>query len=97
MIVRILGEGQFRLDDNAAAKLATLDKELDAAVQAGEEEAFATALHAAVHLVRTEGTPVAADEFVPADHILPFADATLDEVRKLLADGTISGDSIGLA
>ena len=30
-----------------------------------------------------------------ADYILPFSDATVDEVRKLLADGTIHGDPIG--
>ena len=36
------------------------------------------------------------NEFVTADYILPFSDASVDEVRKLLADGTISGDSIGL-
>lgn len=90
MIVRILGEGQFRVDDDAAAKLTTLDKELDAAVHAEDEAAFTIALHAGVHLVRTEGTPVADDEFVPAELILPFSDATLAEVRKLLADGALS-------
>jgi len=36
------------------------------------------------------------DEFVTADYILPFSDATLDEVRKLLAEGAFPGDSIGL-
>jgi hypothetical protein len=49
-----------------------------------------------VALVRTTGEPVADDEFVTADYILPFSDATVSEVRKLLADGTIPGDSIGL-
>ena len=29
-----------------------------------------------------------------ADYILPFSDATIAEVRKLLADGTIHGDSL---
>ena len=32
MIVRILGEGQFRVDDETAARLTALDKELDASV-----------------------------------------------------------------
>ena len=32
MIVRILGEGQFRVDNDVAAKLTALDKDLDAAV-----------------------------------------------------------------
>lgn len=96
MIVRILGEGQFRVDDDAATKLTALDKDLDAAVRDQTEDAFSAALRAAVALVRTTGMPVADDEFVTADYILPFSDATVDEVRKLLADGTIPGDSIGL-
>ena len=95
MIVRILGEGQFRVDDDAAAKLAALDKELDAAVQGENEAAFSAALRAAVQEVRADGTPVGDDELVTADYILPFSDASLAEVRKLLADGTVS-DSIGL-
>jgi hypothetical protein len=96
VIVRILGEGQFRVDDDAAAKLTALDKDLDAAVRDDQADVFAASLHAAVALVRTSGTPLAADEIVTADYILPFSDATLDEVRQLLADGTIPGDSIGL-
>ena len=96
MIVRILGEGQFRVDGEAATKLTALDKELDAAVSAGDEAVFAARLGVGVKLVKAAGTPVADDEFVTADYILPFSDATIDEVRKLLADGTIPGDSIGL-
>jgi len=49
-----------------------------------------------VALVQASGVAVADDEFVTADYILPFSDATVDEVRKLLADGAIPGDSIGL-
>ena len=92
MIVRILGVGQFRLDDDSAAKLTVLDKDLDAAVHAGDESVFKMALGAAVKLVREAGAPVPDDEFVTADYILPFSDATIDEVRKLLTDGTIHGD-----
>ena len=96
MIVRILGEGQFRVGDDTATKLTALDKDLDAAVRDHEEAAFGAALRAAIALVRTTGTAVEADEFTTADYILPFSDATVDEVQKLLADGKIPGDSIGL-
>jgi len=94
VIVRILGEGQFRLDDDASAKLTVLDKDVDAAVHAGDEAVFKMALGAAVKLVREAGLPVPDDEFVTADYILPFSDATIDEVRKLLTDGTIHGDPL---
>jgi hypothetical protein len=50
------------------------------------------ALAAAVKLVREAGSPVPDDEFVTADFILPFSDASLLEVRKLVTDGTIHGD-----
>jgi hypothetical protein len=96
VIVRILGEGQFRVDGDAAAKLTALDKDLDAAVRDDEGAVFTASLRAAVALVRASGTPLAAEEIVTADYILPFSDATIDEVRKLLADGTIGGDSVGL-
>jgi hypothetical protein len=96
VIVRILGEGQFRVGDDTATKLTALDKDLDAAVRDHQEAAFSAALRGAIALVRATGTPLEADEFVTADVILPFSDATIDEVQKLLADGTIPGDSIGL-
>ncbi|HEY1820795.1 MAG TPA: hypothetical protein VGG83_12780 [Trebonia sp.] len=96
MIVRILGEGQFRVDDDSAAKLTALDKDLDAAVRDDHEAVFHASLRAAIALVKTSGTPLPADEIVTADFILPFSDASIGEVRKLLADGTIPGDSIGL-
>jgi hypothetical protein len=96
VIVRILGEGQFQVAEDEAARLTALDAELDAAVHKSDDAAFRAALGAAVALVRESGTSVPADTFVTADFILPFSDATIDEVRKLLADGTIGGDSIGL-
>ena len=42
MIVRILGEGQFRVDDAATAELNRLDTELETAVNHNDEAAFAT-------------------------------------------------------
>lgn len=97
MIVRILGEGQFEVGDDAVARLSALDSELDAAIQADQEAAFRATLDASVRLIRESGTRVPDDAIVTADVILPFSDATLAEVRQLLADGKISGDSVGRA
>jgi hypothetical protein len=96
VIVRILGEGQFRVDDDVAAKLTALDSALDKAVETGDEAGFKTALDASVRLVRESGTRVPDEEFATAEFILPFSDATIAEVRRLLADGKIPGDSVGL-
>ncbi len=96
MIVRILGEGQFQVDGDVAAKLTALDTDLDGAVEANDEPAFRTAMDASVRLVRESGKRVPDDMFLPADFILPFSDATVAEVRQLLAEGKIPGDSVGL-
>ena len=95
MIVRILGEGQFKVGDEAAASRSLSRTVSFAAVEAGDDTAFKAALGASARLVREAGTRVPDEEFVTADFILPFADANVAEVRKLLADGTIPGDSIG--
>ena len=92
MIVRILGEGQRRVDDGAMEGLNTLDGELVAAVDTGDDEAFKAALTALLDKVREVGAPLPDDEIVPSDLVLPTSDASLAEVRELLGDeGLIPG------
>jgi PspA-Associated protein len=92
MIVRILGEGQFEVADSATDDLNVLDARLEAAVNAGDEEAFRSALEALVSRIRVLGTPLPADALEPSALILPAADATMDSVRELLSgEGLIPG------
>ena len=71
MIVRILGEGQFRVDDVATAELNRLDTELEAAVNHNDEAAFAAALDGLLAQVRAQGSPLPPDTLEPSDLILP--------------------------
>ncbi|HEY5989417.1 MAG TPA: hypothetical protein VIV12_24010 [Streptosporangiaceae bacterium] len=92
MIVRILGEGQLKVDDSATDELNVLDDALEKAVTAGDEQEFRPALTALLDRVRSLGTPLAADALSPSDLILPYADANLDDVRAMLKeDGLIPG------
>lgn len=92
MIVRILGEGQYDVSDDATDRLNQLDAAVEAAVEAGDEAAFADALGSLLDGVRTMGVPHALDAISESDVILPPADSTLDQVRDLLADdGLIPG------
>lgn len=92
MIVRILGEGQFEVPDDALDGLNDADDALVAAIEAGDEDAFRRCLadlHAAVHAA---GTALPADYLGPSDLALPPDDATLAEVRDLLGDdGLVPG------
>jgi PspA-Associated protein len=92
MIVRILGEGQFRVDSSAAEELNTLDAELEKAVNARDERAFRPALAALLDRVRSLGSPLAEDAIEPSELILPYSDAGLDDVREMLSgEGLIPG------
>ena len=92
MIDRILGEGQFRVDDSVAAELNRLDTELEAAVEHGDEAAFTAALTSMLAQVRAEGSALPPDILEPSDLILPAQDSSMDDVRKLLTDeGLIPG------
>ena len=86
MIVRILNEGQWEVGEEKIDRLNELDAEVEAAVEAGDEDRFAPALHTLLDAVRHEGVHLPDDTLHDSDLILPPADATLDEVRALLAD-----------
>jgi hypothetical protein len=92
MIVRILGEGQYDVSDDALSALNELDSAVEKAVEAGDVEAFTTALDALLSGVRSVGVAHAPDSLDESDLILPPPDATIDEVRELLDDdGLIPG------
>jgi hypothetical protein len=86
MIVRILGEGQWRIEDGALDALNTLDDKVEAAVDAGDEDAFRPALEELLAAVRRTGSQLDLDELVDSDLVLPPGDASLDEVKDLLSD-----------
>ena len=92
MIVRILGEGQYDVPDESVAALNELDDAVESAVAAGDEATFRSALAALLAGVRDHGTHHPDDSLDESDLILPPDDATIDEVRHLLAgDGLIPG------
>jgi hypothetical protein len=92
MIVRILGKGQFRLDDGLLGRLNELDNAVAAAVAARDANGFSRAFADLIGMVEGEGTPVPDDELVTSDHVLPHADTTLEEAREAFAgEGAIPG------
>ena len=92
MIVRILGEGQFDIDDTATSELNRLDTQLEAAVNRNDAAAFTAALQGLLDQVRAQGSPLPVDSLEESDLILPPQDASMDEVRRMLTDeGLIPG------
>ena len=86
MIVRLLGEGQFRVDDSLLARLNELDALVEQAVEAGDERALWSGLQALADTVRENGEKLADEDLLPSDAIIPPEDLSLDEARELLQD-----------
>lgn len=85
MIVRLMGEGQFRAGDELLGRLNELDDQAQAAVEAGDEAALDRRLDEMWRLVRAEGTPLAPDELAASDVVIPPSDLTLEETRRLFS------------
>jgi hypothetical protein len=81
MIVRISGEGQYRLPDKDAERLNQLDNDAVAAAEAGDEERFGDLWRQMLDLVASDGEEVPDDELVESDVILPPRDVTFAEAR----------------
>jgi hypothetical protein len=86
MIVRILGEGQWELDEAHLEALNALDSSVEQAIEAEDHPAFAQGLVALLDVVRQQGTRLEDDSLEDSDVILPMSDASLEEVRALLTD-----------
>lgn len=83
MIVRIAGEGQFRVGSNALDVLDEIDHRLVEAVEGGSSEDFCRLLGEMHEVVHREGKPVPVEEIVESDLVLPPPDTTLEEARHL--------------
>ncbi|GAA4682312.1 hypothetical protein GCM10023347_41610 [Streptomyces chumphonensis] len=86
MIVRIMGEGQVKLDDNHLAELDKLDDELQRELDSGDEAGFRRTLLGLLDAVHRLGTPLPDDALEPSELILPEREATIDEVRAMLTE-----------
>lgn len=85
MIVRLMGEGQFQLDEAACAALNALDDAAVAALESGDEVAFREKLGELARAVRDHGTPLDDADLHPSDVIVPPDDLTLEEARELFS------------
>ena len=84
MIVRIMGEGQWEIDEETAEGLNELDEQVAQAVEAGDEENLSRLLGLMADAVHSKGTPLPENDLHPSDAIVPPPDLTLDEARELL-------------
>lgn len=89
MIVRISGEGQFRLADSDAARLNELEGPVIAAVEEGRHDDYPAAFAALLDYVR-RGEQLPDEELAASQVILPPSDTTFEEAgREFTGEGLI--------
>jgi hypothetical protein len=71
MIIRVLNERQYVVADADLGRLNALDDRLQAIVEAGDNDAFATALSELLAAVRAAGSPVPDETLTVSDLVLP--------------------------
>lgn len=86
MIVRLMGEAQYQVDDSLREQLNELDDRAQAAIDAGDEPALDDMLEEMWQLVRDRGEQLPDDDLSGSDLIIPPSDLTLEETRKLFSD-----------
>ncbi len=92
MIVRILGEGQYRLDSIYLERLNDVDNQLVAQVDSGGEARFRELFEGMLAMVREHGQEVPLEELVTSDVVLPDPSSHLDEIKALfVGEGVIPG------
>jgi hypothetical protein len=90
VIVRISGEGQFKLPDEDSDRLNELDNRAVSAVEQGDETGFKELWSQMLEIVASDGNAVDEEELVESDVILPPRDISFEEARaEFTGDGLI--------
>ena len=89
MIVRILGEDQYQLDDTHLPALTKWDNDLEKAASQEDSAQFSTLLDQLVTFVRDQGQVVPYDEVVPSQLLIPPPDMEMAEARKYFEENDL--------
>jgi hypothetical protein len=89
VIVRIMGEGQYRLPETVHERVNELDNAVVAAVEKDDEDAFHASFEELLDLIRSEGEQLKDEELLTSDVIVPPADTSMAE-----ASADFSGDGL---
>ena len=84
-IVRIMGHGQFTVDSRTLKKLNDIDNAIVemVSVERSDDSEFKRKLAELSHMVVDNGKPLDPHEIIQSDIILPSADLSIDEAKKL--------------
>jgi len=86
VIARLMGEGQYRIDDSLREQLNELDGRAVTALEADDEGTLDGVLDEMAQLVRDRGERLPDEDLSASDLIIPPSDLTLEETKQLFTD-----------
>lgn len=92
MIIRIMGEGQFLLDEAHLEKVNAIDNEIVEHVSKNDAIGYKRDLKRLISTVREFSKPLDPSEIAASDIIIPPPDMSFEEARRVFSgEGLISG------
>jgi chromosome condensin MukBEF complex kleisin-like MukF subunit len=86
VIVRVMGEGQYDVDDEVAKGLNDLDNQAAEALEAGDQAKLAELLKRMAEAVRANGARLPDEDLSASEAVIPPDDLSLEEARRLFED-----------
>jgi hypothetical protein len=95
-IVRIIGHGQFRVNNSTAKKISKIDNELIKIIEMRKqgEEKYSKRVAEVLRLVKKDGLPLEHREIIQSDIIVPGADISIEEAKNLFTGQPLTGGDV---
>jgi hypothetical protein len=92
LIVRILNDNQYIIPSLYYEEINALDNEIVSSIASGDRDGFRQSYDRMIELIKKNGIPADPHMIKESDIILPPADMTFEEARKLfVGEGLIPG------
>jgi len=85
MIIRIMGEGQFKVSSALLDDLNVIDNRIVDYVAKNDEACFKRELSGLISTIKGKGEPLDPTEIVESDIIVPPEDLTFDEAKRVFS------------
>lgn len=92
MIIRIMGEGQYRVPEALCDELNQIDNRIVDLVEEGKAEEFRSELERLILEIKEIGEPIEAEELLESDIIVPPEDLSLEEAKDVFKGSGIFED-----
>lgn len=83
MIIRIMGEGQYRVPEALYDELNQIDNRIVQLVEEGKAVEFRNELTKLIFKIKEKGEPIEVEEILKSDIIVPPEDLSLEEAKSV--------------